>query len=130
MTAARLLVPLSITLLTACAGQPARNIDLDAQSDCPATLRTGQTLTLTLPSNPSTGYRWLLQNPAASTLRSLGPEVYNHPEDAGIVGSAGQSTWRFQAQQAGESHLILVYQQPWAPEVRPVQTFDCAISVK
>lgn len=130
MTAARLLVPLSITLLTACAGQPARNIDLDDQSDCPVTLRTGQTLTLTLPSNPSTGYRWLLQNPAASTLRSLGPEVYNHPEDAGIVGSAGRSTWRFQAQQAGESHLILVYQQPWAPEVRPVQTFDCAISVK
>lgn len=130
MTAARLLVPLSLALLTACAQQPARNIDLDARSGCPAKLRTGQTVTLTLPSNPSTGYRWLLQNPAASTLRSLGPEVYSHPEDAGIVGSAGQSTWRFQAQQAGESHLILVYQQPWAPEVRPVQTFDCAISVK
>ncbi|HKS14476.1 MAG TPA: protease inhibitor I42 family protein [Pseudomonas sp.] len=130
MTAARLLVPLSLTLLTACAGKPAHNIDLDAQSDCPMQLRAGQTLTLTLPSNPSTGYRWLLQNPASSTLRSLGPEVYSHPEDAGIVGSAGQSMWRFQAQQAGEGHLILVYQQPWAPEVRPVQTFDCAISVK
>ncbi|CAG8866771.1 hypothetical protein PS627_02096 [Pseudomonas fluorescens] len=130
MTAARLLVPLSLALLTACAQQPAHNIDLDSQSDCPARLRTGQTLTLTLPSNPSTGYRWLVQNPASSTLRSLGPEVYSHPEDAGIVGSAGQSTWRFQAHQAGDSHLILVYQQPWAPEVLPVQTFDCAISVK
>ena len=34
-----------------------------------------------------------------------------------------------EARAAGEGHLVLVYQQPWAPEVRPVQTFDCAIKV-
>jgi len=130
MTAARLLVPLSLALLTACAQKPSHNVELEKQADCPLQLQTGQHLTLTLPSNPSTGYRWLVQNPAVSILRSLGPEVYSHPEDAGIVGSAGQSTWRFQAQAAGEGHLLLVYQQPWAPEVRPVQTFDCAITVK
>ena len=130
MTAIRLLAPLSLVLLTACAQQPRQNVELEKQADCPLQLQTGQNLTLTLPSNPSTGYRWLLQNPAAGILRSLGPEVYSHPEDAGIVGSAGQSTWRFQAQAAGEGHLLLVYQQPWAPEVRPVQTFDCAITVK
>ena len=83
----------------------------------------------TLPSNPTTGYRWLVQNPASSILRSLGPEVYSAPEEAGIVGNAGLSTWRFEARAAGEGHLVLVYQQPWAPEVRPVQTFDCAIRV-
>ncbi|MHC6224316.1 protease inhibitor I42 family protein [Pseudomonas sp. X10] len=130
MTAARLLVPLSLAFLAACAQQPRHNIDLDAQNDCPAQLQVGQTVTLTLPSNPSTGYRWLLQNPASNILRSLGPEVYSHPEDVGVVGSAGQSTWRFQAEQAGEGHLILTYQQPWAPEVRPVKTFDCEITVK
>ncbi|MCY1433091.1 Chagasin family peptidase inhibitor I42 [compost metagenome] len=87
-------------------------------------------LTLTLPSNPTTGYRWLMQNPAGSLLRSLGPEVYSNPEDAGMVGSAGQSVWRFQVQGAGEGHLILVYQQPWAPEVPPVKTFNCALGVQ
>ena len=65
----------------------------------------------------------------ANILRSLGPEVYSDPEDTGVVGSAGQSLWRFQAQGQGVSHLILVYQQPWAPEVRPAQTFDCAVTV-
>ncbi|CAM3738913.1 MULTISPECIES: protease inhibitor I42 family protein [Pseudomonas] len=130
MTAARLLVPLSLALLAACAQKPVHNVELDKQADCPLQLQTGQNLTLTLPSNPSTGYRWLVQNPATGILRSLGPEVYSHPEDAGVVGSAGQSVWRFQAQAAGEGHLLLVYQQPWAPEVRPVQTFDCAITVK
>ncbi|MCO7516626.1 protease inhibitor I42 family protein [Pseudomonas guariconensis] len=130
MTVLRLLVPLSLALLAACAQQPRQNVDLDAESECPRHLQVGQTLTLTLPSNPSTGYRWLLQDPAANILRSLGPEVYSAPEEAGIVGSAGVSTWRFQAQAAGEGHLILVYQQPWAPEVRPVQTFDCTIRVQ
>lgn len=129
MTVPRMLVPLSLVLLSACAQQPSQTVELDAESECPKHLQVGQPLTLTLPSNPSTGYRWLVQNPASNILRSLGPEVYSAPEEAGIVGSAGMSTWRFEARAAGEGHLVLVYQQPWAPEVRPVQTFDCAVRV-
>ncbi|AYG46412.1 peptidase inhibitor I42 [Pseudomonas sp. Leaf58] len=129
MTAPRLLVPLSFALLSACAQQPTQPVELDAESECPTHLQVGQGLTLTLPSNPSTGYRWLVQNPATNVLQSLGPEVYSAPEDAGIVGNAGISTWRYQARATGEGHLVLVYQQPWAPEVPPVQTFDCAIRV-
>ena len=126
----RALFLLGLALLGACAQQPQRTVELDAESECPTRLQVGQSMTLSLPSNPSTGYRWLLQNPAPEILRALGPEVYSSPEEAGIVGSGGISTWRFQAKAAGEGHLILVYQQPWAPEVRPVQTFDCAIRVK
>lgn len=126
------LLILGLPLLTACSQSPTHpsSVALESVKQCPISLEKGQTLNLTLPSNPSTGYRWLVQNPAAGILRSLGPEVYSHPEDAGVVGSAGQSVWRYQAQTAGEGHLLLVYQQPWAPEVRPVQTFDCAITVK
>lgn len=130
MTALRLLVPLGLALLTACAQQPMQTVELDAESECPQRLQIGQSLTLTLPSNPTTGYRWLLQSAAPEVLRRLGPEVYSAPEEAGIVGNAGMSIWRFQAKAAGEGHLLLVYQQPWAPEVQPVQTFDCTIKVK
>ncbi|CAK17056.1 protease inhibitor I42 family protein [Pseudomonas entomophila] len=123
---------LALGLLSACAPMPKHPepIVLEKANQCPITLAAGQTLTLRLPSNPSTGYRWLVQHPAANILRSLGPEVYSDPDDNGVVGSAGQSQWRFQAQGSGESHLILVYQQPWAPEVSPAQTFDCAVTVK
>jgi inhibitor of cysteine peptidase len=117
-------------LLAACAQKPPQNVALDHSAQCPLKLVTGQRLTLTLPSNPTTGYRWLLQNPAPGVLKSLGPEVYSNPEDAGLVGGAGQSVWRFLAQAPGQGHLLLVYQQPWAPEVKPQQTFDCALSVK
>ncbi|CAM2887320.1 MULTISPECIES: protease inhibitor I42 family protein [Pseudomonas] len=129
MTAARLLLALSLALLAACASAPKQNVTVEKQSACPLKLKAGQNLTLTLPSNPTTGYRWAIQDSAGGVLRSLGPEVYSNPEDAGVVGAAGQSTWRFQAFTAGSGRLRLTSQQPWAPEVNPVDTFDCAITV-
>lgn len=129
MTAPRLIVPLSFALLSACAQQPTQPVALDAESECPTRLQVGQTLTLTLPSNPSTGYRWRVEDPAANVLQSLGPEVYNAPEED-VVGSAGVSTWRYQANSVGTSQLVLVYQQPWAKDVAPVQIFECKVIVR
>ncbi|MGU9806345.1 MAG: protease inhibitor I42 family protein [Pseudomonas rhizophila] len=129
MSLTRLLVPFSLALLSACATQPKHNVTVEKLSQCPVQLTNGQNLILNLPSNPSTGYRWAVQDSAGGVLKAWGPEVYRNPEDAGIVGAAGVSTWRFQAFAAGTGRLRLTYQQPWAPEVPPVETFDCAISV-
>lgn len=123
---------LGFGLLAACSHDTRHHepVLVEKQSQCPVHLTLDQALTLTLPSNPSTGYRWLLQNPANAVLNALGPEVYSSSDSNGMVGSDGQSTWRFKARAAGEGHLVLVYQQPWAPEEPPARTFDCAISVR
>ncbi|BAN49987.1 protease inhibitor I42 family protein [Metapseudomonas resinovorans] len=127
----RLLLPAGLVLLTACAQQPTGPVVLqDAQDDCPLTLAPGQPLVLTLPSNPTTGFRWVMRDPAANVLQSLGPEVYSAPEEAGLVGSAGQSTWRFKASQPGDGRLHLDYQRPWETDVAPAESFDCQVSVK
>ncbi|AYF87904.1 protease inhibitor I42 family protein [Pseudomonas sp. JS3066] len=127
----RLLLPLGLLLLTACAQQKTGPVVLqDQQDDCPLSLSQGQPLVLTLPSNPTTGFRWVVRDAAANVLQSLGPEVYSTPEDAGLVGSAGQSTWRFKASQPGEGRLRLDYQRPWETDVAPAESFDCQISVK
>lgn len=131
MPSYRLLLPLSLALLTGCAGQSKPVVTLEHASECtPLELRQGQELVLILPSNPTTGFRWEMRNAAGSVLRSLGPEVYSNPEDAGLVGSAGESTWRFRVVGAGEDKLELAYHRPWEPEVAPAQTFTCPIAVR
>lgn len=129
MSLTRLLIPFSLVLLSACTTQPKQNVTVEKLSQCPVRLDNGQNLILSLPSNPTTGYRWSIQDSAGGVLKALGPEVYRNPEDAGVVGAAGVSTWRFHAFTAGTGRLRLTYQQPWAPEVPPVETFDCAIAV-
>ncbi|MET1080832.1 MAG: protease inhibitor I42 family protein [Pseudomonas sp.] len=132
MTAARLLLPLGLSLLGACAQHSSsrQTLQVDSQAQCPLQIRTQQTLILVLPSNPTTGFRWQLADAATPLLRSLGPEVYSNPEDVGLVGSAGQSTWRFQAETAGEGRLHLQYRRPWETDLPPAETFDCPIQVR
>lgn len=125
----RLLVLPCLALLTACAHQSG-SLTLSKDSKCPLTLDTQQNLILSLPSNPTTGFRWEVRDAAANVLQSLGPEVYSTPESSGLVGAAGISTWRFVAHAPGEGRLLLTYQQPWEPNVAPAETFDCEIRVK
>lgn len=129
MPLARFIPLLSLSLLTACTHPPANNLIVEAQSDCPLHLRTGQNFTLTLPSNPTTGYRWAIQDSAGGVIRSLSPEVYSSAENGQVLGSSGHSTWRFQAYAAGNGRLRLTYQQPWEPAAQPAQSFDCSINV-
>ena len=129
MPPVRLLPLLGLSLLTACAHQPAHNVTVEEQSDCPKQLHIGQQLIVSLPSNPTTGYRWAIQDSAGGVLRSLGPEVYSSSDNGQLLGSGGKSTWRFQVFAAGTGRLRLTSQQPWEPETEPAQVFDCPITV-
>jgi len=52
---------------------PAAKRQRGKQSACPLQLKNGQNLILTLPSNPTTGYRWAIQDSAGGVLRAWGP---------------------------------------------------------
>ncbi|MDP3847402.1 MAG: protease inhibitor I42 family protein [Pseudomonas sp.] len=127
----RWLLPASLSLLAACTQTPSSvSLDEDAQSHCPLTIYRGQELMLSLRSNPSTGFRWEVKDAASGVLKSLGPEVYSNPEDLDLVGSAGQSTWRYKADKPGNGHLLMVYRRPWEADVAPAQNFVCPITVE
>ena len=106
----------SLSLLAACSQTPSTvSLDEARVSRCPLQLARGQTLLINLRSNPTTGFRWQVQDAAPGVLRSLGPEVYSNPEDSGLVGSG---------------RLLLVYRRPWETDVAPAQTFDCQVTVE
>lgn len=127
----RLTMLLGLVLLTACAQTPSSiTLEQKQQGQCPLSLQVGQQFILRLPSNPTTGFRWLLRDSAPHVLQSLGPEVYSNPQDEGLVGSAGISTWRFKVASAGEGQLALTYERPWEVGVVPAQRFDCKLEVE
>ncbi|SDI69582.1 inhibitor of cysteine peptidase [Pseudomonas flavescens] len=129
MTSHSLSLVAAIALLSACASQ-SRSVTVQEQQQCPLNLHAGQQVILTLPSNPTTGYRWVVRENAASVLKSLGPEVYSAAGNSDLVGGEGHSTWRFQATESGDAQLLLTYVQPWDAGAEPAETFDCRVSVR
>lgn len=122
----------ALALLGACAQQAPSTLTLEEQPRyCdPLQLHPGQDFNLRLPSNPTTGFRWMMREDGAPVLQLLGPEVYSTPEEAGVVGSAGVSTWRFRAVASGEGRLDLDYRRPWENGVAAAQSFACRVVVK
>lgn len=134
MTLMRL--PLLLTtlclLLAGCGGgtrAPSTPLTVDDDSQCPLNLSLGQMLTLNLPSNPSTGFRWNMQDGASELLKSLGPELHSQAKGE-LVGAEGTSSWRFIASDTGTGRLLLSYQQPWQATGEAAGLFDCRVSVE
>lgn len=71
----------------------------------------GDTVTLSLPSNPSTGYSWKVKTqPDASVLKLAGTHYAKPPTDA--VGAGGTDVWDFTAVAAGSTKVDLEYVGP------------------
>lgn len=119
-----------LALLTACSSNPPSSVALSDDSRCPLDLTIGQTLIVSLPSNPASGFRWVVLDAAPEVLVPLGPEVFTTPDDEALIAGDGISTWRFDATQLGEAHLHLAYQRPWEAEPTPTDAFDCRIRVQ
>lgn len=124
----RCLLPLSLLMLGACASTPPSSLSVSDDRVCPLSLNVGQTLIVSLPSNPATGYRWQLREASSELLKSLGPEVFS-TQDSNLIGGEGLSTWRFMALEAGQGQLLLAYQRPWEADAEPTDLFDCRIEV-
>ena len=97
-----------------------------------ATVQSGQSLSVTLPSNGSTGYAWQLAEYDAAVLKQGVPfgEQVSDPHPAGMVGVGGQTHWRFEAAAAGTTTLVFTYSQPWNKTAPPAETARYTITVR
>jgi inhibitor of cysteine peptidase len=94
------------------------------------TLQAGENLTLTLESNPTTGYSWQVTELDKAILVQEGePEYKQSPGSEGLVGAGGTETFRFKAAGSGETSLMLGYMRPWE-SVPPVETFEIRVLVQ
>lgn len=93
------------------------------------TVAAGKSFTITLPSNPSTGYSWTLADSGDKTLLQLVSEDFQPGTDSRLVGQAGTSSWKFTALQSGTTQIKLVYSRLWE-SVQPAKTFEVKIIIR
>jgi inhibitor of cysteine peptidase len=90
----------------------------------------GDEVKITLPSNPSTGFRWALDSVSDATiLKQEGDSEYILPESS-AVGAGGQEIWTFKALKRGTSRISLAYSQSWEGGTKGEWTIIIDVSVK
>jgi len=91
----------------------------------------GGVLTVSLGSNPSTGFSWaedaLVGNPAV--VKQTASE-YVAPEAQGLVGASGSQVWTFDALEKGTTSISMEYGRPWEGGEKGVWTFELTVTVK
>ena len=105
--------------------------DVTVTASGSAALKVGQTLVITLASNPSTGYSWTVSGaPDSGVLTQDGDITYTATNpDVVMPGSGGSETVRFTATAAGTTTVVLDYRRPWETDVPPVETVTIDVTV-
>ncbi len=87
----------------------------------------GQSLELSLPSNPSTGFSWqYFPEPDNNILKETGHEYRGG--ESNLIGAGGREYWTFEAVRAGSTTLSLAYMRPWESRM-PEKIFKLEIMV-
>jgi len=88
-------------------------------------------LTVTLCSNPSTGFQWVesAQISDQTVLQQTDHRLVI-PEAEGVVGAAGTQVWTFQALKKGTSTISMEYSRAWEGGEKGEWTFNLTVTVK
>lgn len=89
----------------------------------------GQTFSVTLDSNPTTGYKWQLAKPLDEGILKLVGSEYKKPATK-LVGAGGKEIWVFKATAKGRTSIRLKYVRSWEKGVQPVKEAAFTVIVR
>lgn len=113
--------------LAACSPAPKPPVTAEApeaETDAGDSIRTktGETFTVALDSNPTTGYGWALDGKEDGTVvRKVSDAYVGKAHPPGMVGVGGTERWTFQAEKKGKTALHFIYRRPWEKDAAPVR---------
>lgn len=91
------------------------------------TVKVNDAIAIQLRENPSTGYRWALENETDEVLEPISSDYVAASEPA--VGGGGLRIWKFKAIRQGSVRLKFKLRRPWEGETPIVSRFDVTITV-
>ena len=90
-------------------------------------VRIGDSVSITLPENPTTGYTWTVDDGGAALLKAS-PPVRERSSDA--VGAGGQVSFAFLAQAAGRTTISLTHRRPWEGQAAAIARYSVTVIVE
>lgn len=91
--------------------------------------KAGETISITLDSNPTTGYQWQLANPVDEKVLKLISSVYRMPE-TNMVGAGGKEVWTFKALSGCQTTINFEYVRPWEKDKEPAKKATFTIIIQ
>jgi inhibitor of cysteine peptidase len=102
-----------------------------AQTGTSVALAADQALLVRLPSNPTTGYRWIYVEPKDAVFRVDGPSTYEAAQTGGnVAGAGGIEIWKLAPLKPGAQQLRFEYRRPWEQDIAPSQVVTYPVTVK
>ena len=129
--AALLLPALSFGMEAPGCGGDAPAVQTDEQHIA-LSLSVGQVISISLPSNPSTGYSWSVaaqEGDAAEVKLSVIPPPEPAPGEEPLCGAPADTEARIVTMKPGQASFLLIYSRPWEKDVPPVQSLSLELSV-
>ena len=99
-----------------------------AQESQTLRLAVGRSSVITLEDNPSTGYRWQLNNAASGNLSLVGIADAGFVRDSKLIGAPGQRRFGITARQPGTAVAVFDYARPWE-QVTPARRHTVTIKI-
>ncbi len=97
-------------------------------------IQTGGSLTVTLCSNPTTGFQWSesAQISDQTVLQQTGHQFVSPESEPPPLppGTPGQEVWTFKALKKGTSTISMEYSRPWEGGEEGEWTFDLTVTAK
>ncbi|MHB9112660.1 MAG: protease inhibitor I42 family protein [Thermoleophilia bacterium] len=108
---------------------PADVTATDSDSITWVRIKPGETVDVTLKSNPTTGYHWEINSYDKQIIEPVGePDYTADPGSEGLTGAGGTETFTFRALAEGETDLKMDY---LGPDGKPSSTtYDLTIKVR
>lgn len=114
-------------LLSACSSTFTPMDLSESDSGRTLTVKVGERFTVSLPSNPTTGYVWSFDAPYDEKVLILSSDTFANPEDEGVTGAPGRRILTFSVVGPGRSGIRLGYKRPWERNSRPARVFQLLV---
>jgi inhibitor of cysteine peptidase len=100
-----------------CSRKSEANLIVPRYTDTGGTIQAGvnETFMIVLPANPTTGYRWVLEEPVKNTVVQLFSSSYWEPMPP-VPGKGGEDRRTFRGTGTGSTAIKLIYIRPWEPK--------------